>query len=126
MPECFRRLQEGFNPFEFVPNGENRDKLLIMHYNGLSVRNGERRVGLAKELIKQSLILGEKVGCDLVTLDVATFEGQILFERLGFKTIKIIHLKDVRDSDGKQLITDSGKTTCIKLMIMPINFALSN
>ncbi len=65
--------------------------------------------------------MAEKAGCDLGIADAGTFESQNLFDSLGFKTVKVLHNKDFVDSDGKELITDSGITTCAKLMLISFN-----
>lgn len=82
----------------------------------VSVHPNYQRRGIARKLVELSMDKGKELGCEYVSTAATAINSQKMFEKLQFKTLRIIEHKDFCQN-GRQLICCDDGTTCGKLMV---------
>lgn len=82
----------------------------------LGVRRKERGLGLGREMLRRSMEVARRQGCEVYYAGASGTYSQKVFRDLGFSVLREVAYADMRDGKGRELLSDVGEHSTAQFM----------
>ena len=102
--------------FEDVPSATK-----FYHGLSLTVSSKARGMGLGKELIERTNVIGKEKGCSHVYISASSVYSQAIFKKCNFQVLHEAKYEGVKHKDGTELFKDMREHKTLQVVLFDLS-----